>query len=190
MIKGYACHVLLIILAVLLSACQSTQFAYEKARIKHSEQPAKTKNRVEVYCSGAVNCEFARLDKLSIVDEKNKRINPVAIKQGYIGLTGAAQDRNALFLKISAEQHELAIRFYPISPQYAETFYIIHRFTPKHRYTFKLYRQRIAGTGSLLNVSAPTPLCIDLLQDQKTIRRFCRPYNSLTGVSEFVELKI
>ncbi len=44
--------------------------------------------------------------------------------------------------------------------------------------------------GSLLNVSAPDPLCVDLVQNSKTIRRFCKPYNVLNGLGEFVEQKI
>jgi hypothetical protein len=29
-----------------------------------------------------------------------------------------------------------------------------------------------------------------MLQETRTIRRFCRPHNAVTGVSEFVEQKI
>ena len=54
-----------------------------------------------------------------------------------------------------------------------------------------MYRQRTRqGSGSLLNVSAPTPLCVDMIQEKRTIRRFCRPHNAVTGVSEFIEQKI
>jgi len=53
-----------------------------------------------------------------------------------------------------------------------------------------MYRDRTRHQGSLLNVSAPDPLCVALQQDQKTIRRFCKPYNVLNGLGEFVEQKI
>jgi len=53
-----------------------------------------------------------------------------------------------------------------------------------------MFRDRSSRTGSLLNVSAPDPLCVDLQQEKRTIRRFCRPYNVLTGLGEFVEKKL
>ena len=37
---------------------------------------------------------------------------------------------------------------------------------------------------------SPEPLCVDLLQEQRTIRRFCRPFDVSTGLGEFVEKKI
>jgi len=30
---------------------------------------------------------------------------------------------------------------------------------------------------------------VDLLQEQKVIRRFCKPYNVINGIAEFVEKK-
>ncbi len=61
---------------------------------------------------------------------------------------------------------------------------------PNTQYTFKMYRERSKNRGSLLDKSAPDPLCVDLKQGAKTIRRFCRPYNVLTGLGEFVEKKL
>ncbi len=59
----------------------------------------------------------------------------------------------------------MVIRFYPISRDRAETLHVFHQFKPKQRYTFKMYRERNKQQGSLLNVSAPEPLCVDLLQE-------------------------
>ena len=44
-------------------------------------------------------------------------------------------------------------------------------------------------SGSLLNVSVPDPLCVDLEQDGRVIRRFCRPFDVTTGLGEFLEQK-
>ncbi len=67
---------------------------------------------------------------------------------------------------------------------------MIHRFKPAERYTFRMFRARSRHQGSLLNMSAPDPLCVDLKQNQRTIRRFCKPYNVLNGLGEFVEQKL
>lgn len=54
-----------------------------------------------------------------------------------------------------------------------------------------MYRDRSKHTGgSLLNVSAPEPLCVAMEEGQRTIRRFCRPFNAVTGLGEFVEQKV
>jgi hypothetical protein len=53
-----------------------------------------------------------------------------------------------------------------------------------------MFRARSRHQGSLLNMSAPDPLCVDLKQNQRTIRRFCKPYNVLNGLGEFVEQKL
>ena len=53
-----------------------------------------------------------------------------------------------------------------------------------------MYRQQGSKSGSLLSVSAPTPLCVDVREEKKLVRRFCRPHDAATGVSEFVEEKI
>ena len=54
-----------------------------------------------------------------------------------------------------------------------------------------MYRKRnTTHSTSLLKASVPDPLCVDLKQEQKTIRRFCKPYDALTGLGEFVEQKL
>ncbi len=68
----------------------------------------------------------------------------------------------------------------------AETLHVFHRFQANNRYSLKMFRDRSARSSSLLNASAPDPLCVDLVQEQKTIRRFCKPYNAVTGIAEFV----
>ena len=68
--------------------------------------------------------------------------------------------------------------------------YIGRYINAKQKYTFRMYRDRSRTKGSLLNVSAPDPLCVDLVQNNTTIRRFCKPYNVLNGLGEFVEQKI
>lgn len=189
MTRIFGSSILIGLSSLILSACQSTQMV-DALRIQQAEKNYSSQNTVAVYCTGAEHCEFARLNDLVIVEENTQRVNRKAINLGYLKLTGEPLDQNGVYLTIPPKQYEMVIRFYPISKQHAEAFHVIHQFRANQRYTFKMYRQRSSSAGSLLNVSAPTPLCVDLLQEKRTIRRFCRPYNAVTGISEFIEQKV
>lgn len=176
--------------AGLLGACQHTQQAVDTMAIKYIA-PEQRPASVKIYCTGTENCEFERFDNVQIVDENTHVVNYEAIKKGYVRLNAKSTGyNNALFLTVPDQQHEVAIRFYPVSRDRAERISIIHNFKPHKSYTFKMYRNRTKQSGSLLNVSAPDPLCVVLLQDQRPVRRFCKPYNVLTGLGEFIEQKI
>ena len=170
-------------LTSVLAGCQSTALK----GVKETEQ---TRLNALIYCSGTENCEFERMDQTIIVDSSHQQLSKQAIKQGLVRLqTPSLKDANALYLSVPAGQHELVVRFYPVSPQKAETLYVIHRFNPQQRYSLEMFRDRSKGRASLLDASAPDPLCVDLKQEQRTLRRFCKPYNVLNGLGEFVEQK-
>ena len=188
MIKVFRRHILIALAGFMLSACQVTQQTTDRLKIKQAA--TFPENNVQIYCEGAENCEFQRLNKVVIVNDQTKRVNPEAIQKGWVRLTGHMLTDSGLYLTVPAQQHEMVIRFYPISEQHAEVFHVIHAFKANQRYHFKMYRKRKIGAGSLFNVSAPSPLCVDLLQEQRPIRRFCRPYNVMTGMGEFVEQRI
>lgn len=190
MTKFLGHSVLIAISSLLLSACQSTQMV-DMVRIQQAGIKHQSLNSVSVYCSGAEHCEFARLNELVITEERAARANRIAINKGYLNLTGEPLDQNGIYLTIPPQQHEMVIRFYPITKQHAEVFHVIHDFKANQKYTFNMYRQRTRqSSGSLLNVSAPTPLCVDMMQEKRTIRRFCRAHDAVTGLSEFKEQKI
>lgn len=187
MTKVYGQLAVLGLVAASLSACQSI----DTVRIKHVKETESSKTNALIYCAGTANCEFERLNKIQIIDAAQRRVNSAAVESGILRLqANSLSQPNALYLSIPPGQHEVVIRFYPISRDRAEILHVFHQFKPKQRYIFKMYRERNKQQGSLLNVSAPEPLCVDLLQEHKTIRRFCRPYNALTGLGEFVEKKI
>lgn len=175
---------LIILGGCLLSACQLVD------KIKKQPQYDMSQNTVQIQCVGAESCQFGRLNDVIIVDENTQRVNTDAVKRGWIQYSAKAESKKQLYLTVPATQHELVIRFYPISQQHAEVFHVIHQFKANQQYTFKMYRERSNHSGSLLKVSAPTPLCVDLLQNTQVIRRFCRPYDVMTGVSEYIEQKI
>ena len=176
--------------ATTLTACQNAPNVVDQVRIVQNTLESKADNTT-LYCSGVENCEFERINDIVVMDAKSHRISRQAMEHGIIRLDGSVFSRKQqIYLSIPAKQYEVVIRFYPISPDRAEMFHVIHEFKPNQSYTFKMYRDREKRSGSLLNVSAPEPLCVDLQQEQHTIRRFCRPYDVVTGVGEFVEKKI
>ena len=174
----------------LLTACQNAPNVVDQVRIAQTTLENKVDN-VTLYCSGVENCEFERVGDIAVIDAKSHRISQQAMERGIVRLQGSVFSRKQqVYLNVPAKQYEVVIRFYPISPDRAETFHVIHAFKPHQSYTFKMYRDRAYRSGSLLNVSVPEPLCVDLQQDQHTIRRFCRPFDVSTGLGEFIEKKI
>ena len=186
-----ACSILLCLgVGTLLTACQNAPNVVDQVRIAQTTLENKADN-VTLYCSGVENCEFERIGDLAVIDAKSHRISPQAMERGIVRLQGSVFSRKQqVYLNVPAKQYEVVIRFYPISPDRAETFHVIHAFKPHQSYTFKMYRDRAYRSGSLLNVSVPEPLCVDLQQAQHTIRRFCRPFDVSTGLGEFIEKKI
>ncbi|WP_173911641.1 hypothetical protein [Acinetobacter sp. Marseille-Q1618] len=187
MIKVFDYRIVIGVFSILLSACQMSDVSRVKKAEKKYHDPLNT---VSIYCTGAESCEFGRLNNITLIDENTHRVDSAAIEKGYLKLSNQDPKNRTLFLSVPANQYELVIRFYPISQQHAEVFHVIHHFKAHQNYTFKMYRKRSENAGSLLNVSAPSPLCVDMLQAEQTIRRFCRPYNAETGLSEYIEQKI
>ena len=174
-------------ITLLLSACQSV----DTMRLKAVKESAETQSNALIYCAGTHDCEFERLDKTIIIDAKSGRLNKQAKQANIVRLNAKSLSQpNALYLSVAPGQHELVVRFYPISRDKAEVLHLFHRFQANQAYTLKMYRQRNTKANSLLKTSAPEPLCVDLMQNKKTIRRFCKPYNVQTGIAEFVERKI
>lgn len=173
--------------SMLLTACQT----FDTLQLKKIKETSVTQSNALIYCAGTQNCEFERLDKTIIVDVATGRLSKEAMQQNIVRLNAEKLSQpNSVYLSIPSGQHELVVRFYPISRDKAEVLHVFQNFQAHRKYTFKMYRDRSSKVSSLLNASVPDPLCVDLLQEQKTIRRFCKPYNVQTGIAEFVEHKI
>lgn len=190
-------HILGSLSLLTLTACQhlpqSTMSIFQQDWIAPIVKPTESASTMaKIYCSGASACEFTRLNHLHLLDSKTGWVTEDALKQGIIRLQGqsfSGNKRLSFYLSVPAKSHEIAINFYPVSKNKAEKFAVIHDFKAGYQYTFHMYRQR-AKQGSLLDVSAPDPLCVDLLQNQIAVKRFCRTHDALTGLGEFVEQKI
>lgn len=173
----------------ILTACQYAPNVIDQVRIAQDTLGNDHRN-ANLYCTGAEHCEFERLDNIAVIDAQHQ-IQQQALERGIVRLKGSIlSGRQQVYLSVPAKQYEVVIRFYPISLDRAETIHIIHNFKPHVSYSFKMYRKRVHRSGSLLTVSTPEPLCVDLLEEHHTIRRFCRPFNVSTGLGEFVEKKI
>jgi hypothetical protein len=173
--------------SVLMTACQSI----DTIQLKYAKPDTKNQSNALIYCAGTQDCQFERLNQTMIIDASSKRLSSKALDQHLVRLQAKnLKQDNPIYLSVPEGQHELVVRFYPISKDKAETLHLFQHFQAKKRYTLKMYRDRSARTTSLLNASAPDPLCVDLLQEQKVIRRFCKPYNAVNGIAEFVEKKI
>lgn len=173
-------------MVILIAGCQS----FSALELKLLKETELTKNNALIFCGGTQHCEFERLGAVRIIDENNHRLEKEAIRQGIVRLKKASpEESSAIYLSVPAAQHELVVRFYPISRNKAETLHLIHKFVAQKKYHLVMFRDRSKNVGNLLMTSSPDPLCVDLQQDLKTIRRFCKPYNVLNGLGEFVEQK-
>lgn len=183
------CGVLIGVNVWLLSACQHTYQAFQTVNIYATP---KVKTAAKIFCSGTDDCEFERINNLSIVNETTHLVNSTAIQKSYIRLKPqqTTLQANSIYMTVPSGQNEIVIRFYPISKDRAEKITVIHQFKAQKTYIFNMYRAREPHVGNLLHVSAPDPLCVDLLEEKKVVRHFCKPYNVLTGLGEFIEKKV
>lgn len=182
--KSYAVMLLAGTMAIGLSACHSLPSSNTAnfTTTEHSEQTA------HLSCTGVSYCQFERIDNIQLVNLDNDWLTMQALRTGMIKLkdTNIKKGKVAFDLTVSAQQHEISVKFYPVSEYRAEKFTIIHKFQAGQHYQLVMYRQRIQHE-SLLEVSTPDPLCIDLQQGETTIRRFCRTHDAVTGFGEFIE---
>ena len=144
MTKNLAYSLLMVFGSSVLGACQM----FDAVKGHPDSKSDVNQNTVQIYCSGAESCQFGRLDDLIVVNEKTQRINSDAVKRGWVKYTESTELNKQLYLYVPAKQHELVIRFYPISQQHAEVFHVIHRFKANQKYTFKM------TTRAFISISA------------------------------------
>lgn len=187
--KHGACFGLGLLALVALSGCQSSKTLVNSYKVFQSPKPDLT--TLYLSCEAAQGCEFAKIDDVKIIDERTKLPSKEAIDRGWIRLAGTLFTFDHQYgLSLISGTHDVTVRFYPVTSARAESFHLIHNFSSGHHYNLVMYRQKnTSKKGSLLNVAMPSGLCVDLQQDYVTIRHFCRPYDALTGLGEFVEQK-
>ncbi len=141
---------------------------------------------IDVRCSGGVGCTFIDVDGAQVplyragrttasdgVPYKTQYHEPVSLRR---------------HIRVQPGKREFKLDFYPLTPDRAEQFKIIHTVVAGRQYELHQYFQRAPRHGgSLLEQAPPEPLCVDLLENNKKIRKFCRSHNGTNGLGEFVE---
>lgn len=144
-----------------------------------------------VHCSGGLQCRFTALNQMILLDGKTGIPTEAAQKAAVFRYESMSQQPYALYhLAVTEGLHELRLQFYPVTLERAEQFTLIHQFKAGREYQLRLFRDRQVQAGSLLAMAAPNPLCVDLAENQRVIRRFCRPFDPKTGLGEFIEAKL
>ncbi len=144
-----------------------------------------------VHCSGGVGCQFISLNDIQLFNPKSGEPTERSKTDAILRFESPASNYSSqYYLALPAAPHDVEVVFYPISHARIEDFTLTHRFKAGHRYDLKLYRQEREQSASLLSLAGPAPLCIDLLDNDKVDRRFCRNYGFQTMTTTFVEQKI
>ena len=160
------------------------------AKVEVLESPTP-RGLVALHCSGGVGCEFAQLNSIIVTNEVTRQPTNAAIEASIVRFEDKSlsnMQASRYFVAMRPGRNEIKVRFYPVTLHRAENLALIHDFRAEHNYRLNMFRQPSNKTAaSLLNAATPDPLCVDLLEDEKVIRRFCRPFDPATGLGEFVE---
>lgn len=144
-----------------------------------------------VHCSGGLQCRFTALNEMQLLDAKSGMPTESAQKAAVFRYESMSKQPHALYhLAVAEGMHEVRLQFYPVTLERAEQFTLIHQFKASREYHLNLFRDRQTQPNSLLAMAAPDPLCVDLSENKRVIRRFCRPFDPETGLGEFIETKL
>lgn len=143
-----------------------------------------------VHCSGGVGCQFVSLNNVELINAQGEPTEHGKTDAVLRFESSTTNYSSQYYLALTAAPHDVELLFFPISRDRVEKFNLTHRFKAGHRYDFKLYRQEREQSASLLNLAGSAPLCVDVLDDDKVVRRFCRTYGFQTMTTSFLEQKI
>lgn len=153
-------------------------------------QPEDQSGIASVHCSGGVGCQFVSLNSVELLNDQGEPTEHGKTDAILRFESAASNYSSQYYLALPAAPHDVELLFFPISHDRAEKFSLTHRFKAGHRYDLKLYRQEREQSASLLSLAGPAPLCVDVSDDDKVVRRFCRTYGFQTMTTSFVEQKI
>lgn len=196
----------LLLLGSSLAGCQlmpnsevSVQPKFSAHTLDVLESPMP-KGLISLHCTGEITCEFGKLNNTVLLNEITKQPTKEAINQSLMRfesglaskpITAAQQSASKYFVTMPPGKHEVKMRFYPITPTRSENFILIHNFVQGKSYQLSMFRHRDkSGSTSVLNMATPEPLCVQLLEDKKVVRQFCRPFDPTTGLGEFIEQRV
>lgn len=203
-----SCVSSVIAMSLLLSSCQLFS-GYQQIQKADSADKWSTKmypvaGETNIACIGTYHCEITRIDKKAVISAEthqpvdkaivvkmpNKKDTPLldekSIKLVALSASGIAGLTN-YYARVKPVKREVQVNFYPENNlNYVERFTIIHEFVAG-TYQLRAYRmQPKKANSSLLANASPNPLCVELIQDGKIERRFCKQVD-VERQGEFVE---
>lgn len=217
--KRYALFASTLVAGSVLSGCQLLTGYQQIERAESAEilvgKVHPIEGEVNIVCAGTYHCEITQIDQtLLIAPQSHKPVNTsvvaklneekLATKQSamtpllsqksvkIVPLSGSSMKGLInYYARVKPAKREVHISFYPENNlDYIERFALIHDFMQPGTYQLRAYRQKsLQDTGSLLDTASPEPLCVDLVQGSKVIRRFCKQLDT-KHQGEFVETKI
>ena len=176
-------------------------------------------DEVNIVCAGTYHCEITQIDQTlliapdshkpvstSMVAKLNKEklvtkqpplqapMTPLLNQKSVKIVPLSASSMKGLtnyYARVKPAKREVHISFYPENNlDYVERFAMIHDFMQPGTYQLRAYRKKSSQeAGSLLDSASPEPLCVDLMQGSKVVRRFCKQLDTKRQ-GEFVETKI
>lgn len=188
----------LTLMSIFLTACQTTfktvptpqeydlyrilfnSSAFKNAPYVPIEKIANTNNQRQMAtlsCSGFSGCEIAAVDNVTIIKEQDKLPHEQALAKAMIRLDQDeyTDGRLKYYVVLPAGMHEIHIRYYPSQTGYYEKFAVFHQFNSQGNYQINAYRQnKPTQDTSLLDLAEPAPICIDILNNKRLERRFCK----------------
>ncbi len=178
-----------------LVACQplppARKMVLTPAQVSMAPAPLAAVDQVRLYCSGGIGCRFDRLDEVALYQADGVKFSAEAERAAVIQRDQMDRDPDMQrFVVTHAGTHHVRVQFYPVTTDRAEQFVLIHHFKAGHVYRLHQYRDRKQQPASLLSAATPDPLCIEVLENKRQIRRFCRPFDPQTGLGEFVEQSV
>lgn len=195
-------------MSALLSSCQLFT-GYQQIEAADSADNWSGKiypvaGETNIACVGTYHCEIIRIDQTPIIEAKTHEpvdrnivvVRPdkdkvvladtKAVKLVPLTASGISGLTN-YYARVKPIKREVQVNFYPENNlEYVERFTVFHEFVAG-TYQLRAYKlQPEQKDSSLLSSASPNPLCIELIQNDKIERRFCKQVTT-ERQGEFVE---
>lgn len=210
--KYYAIFASTVAISLSLSGCQLlTGYQQIEAAENASAWAGKIKpvvGEVNLACFGTYHCEITRIDRTPIIspethepvnvsmlapipsiDEVTSLLNTKSVKIVPLAPSSIKGLTN-YYARVKPIKREVHVNFYPENNLgYVERFAIIHEFVDA-TYQIRAYQDKSSqDAGSLLDKASPKPLCVELVEDGKVVRHFCKQTNA-EQQGEFIEVNL
>lgn len=189
-----------------ISGCQSTattmQPTHHVTPVVVTAHPTTMAGKSALSCMGIYGCEINSIGKTAVINSVTHQPSPALAQNNHVTITPLAkstplaknpQQAQTLpnyLVSFPSGQQFVGVRFYLDNHlKSAESFSFVQNFDSGKHYALKAYRQIQQTDYSLLAQSAPTPLCVDLYEDNKLTNKWCKKPNQQGALSnEFIKV--